>query len=629
MKLTIGINLSLLLAISPLAAQTGKTKVQALLDQPLRDTAVCRGPDGAYYLTGTLPGPDGSFQNNEGIRLWRSTDLKEWKALGLLWNSDQRGQNRINPDDPTRPLVRGCTAPEIHYLKGNWYVTYSMNSQGTGLLKSTTGKVEGPYEDLGQITADGGDASILADDDGQVYWVFGEGWIARMNDDLSALAEEPRLLQPTPNDGKLPNSPQTVGRAAAFLFKAEGRYYLVAADVWGRLGNGCYDTFVAVADNVYGPYGQRRLMIPHGGQVTVFRDAEGRYLATFSGRDRKAALRDRPAIVPLEWVSEVMYGGRTERFLRKATAVVTERGPWDKLEPLYDVAIRDLQASPAPDGNYYLTGSVIGEDFAGRLGLLRSPDLRHWEDVKAICPLTVMPGLTAAEAQRRLAMERGLQRFFMDCEVYHLQGNFHVFGSLYGDKQDPKLTSGPMMLRSTTGRAEGPYEYVCRAKAQPSVFADDDGTTYLFANGNLHRMKPDLSGWEAEGLKLRTATGVALTKGDVATNLFKIHGKYVIFATSWNGAHIHDNLETRANDGTYDWFYFQSDTLEGPYHMPRRALPIPHAGHSCQPFKGPDGEWYGLFFGNDSTAPWWCKPGLLALRIDLVDGEIRVALRED
>ena len=64
------------------------TRVQPLFDTPLRDTAIARGPDGTYYLTGTTgtERPDGTvnFAINEGIRLWRSKDLKTWDDLGLV-----------------------------------------------------------------------------------------------------------------------------------------------------------------------------------------------------------------------------------------------------------------------------------------------------------------------------------------------------------------------------------------------------------------------------------------------------------------------------------------------------------------------------------------------------------------
>ena len=49
-----------------------------------------------YFLTGTTAsnavGPHdktGWWYVNEGIRVWKSKDLKHWESLGLVWSLDQ------------------------------------------------------------------------------------------------------------------------------------------------------------------------------------------------------------------------------------------------------------------------------------------------------------------------------------------------------------------------------------------------------------------------------------------------------------------------------------------------------------------------------------------------------------
>lgn len=288
-------------------------RVEALFDTPLRDTAVTRAPDGTYYLTGTsgTRRADGSvdFNRNEGIYLWKSDDLQDWEPLGKV-----AGLDRIEAELPDLRLQRtavgesefeGLLAPELHFARGTCWLTYALKPQGTGLLKSTSGNPEGPYEDVGLITTDGRDASLFEDDDGSVYWVFGGGWIARMKEDMTGLAEEPRLLRPH-DDREAVNGPGgqalQVGTDGAFMFKKDGRYHLVAAGIHGRIGVPCYDTWVATADSIYGPYGPRLLAVPHGGQATMFEGPDGQWYSTFSGVDSRAALRDRPAIVPVDWV---------------------------------------------------------------------------------------------------------------------------------------------------------------------------------------------------------------------------------------------------------------------------------------------------------------------------------------
>jgi len=125
------------------------------------------------------------------------------------------------------------------------------------------GKAEGPYVDIkpdGPLTAEI-DASLFRDDDGKVYFVHQNGKIARMKDDMTGLAGEPTLLTPA-NAGQ-------VGFEGAFLFKANNRYYLSCAE----FVDDRYHCCVASSKEVYGPYGDRYLAVPHGGHNMFFKDA--------------------------------------------------------------------------------------------------------------------------------------------------------------------------------------------------------------------------------------------------------------------------------------------------------------------------------------------------------------------
>ena len=280
-----------------------------LFDHPVRDTSICLADDGYYYLTGTTGNQtggaddiDGWWYVNEGIRVWKSPDLQNWQPLGLVWSIEKDGtwQKQFKKhDDRERksPRRRALWAPEIHYLKGTFWLTFCMNYGGTGLLKSTTGKAEGPYVDVhpqGPIT-DHIDASLFADDDGSVYFVWQNGLIARMKNDLTGLAEKPRLIKPA--------NRQVVGFEGAFLFKANGRYYLSCAEFNNRgpRGQCCYDCMVASADKLQGPWGDAYLTIPHGGHNVFFRDKKGDWWATFFGHDSLSPVRERPAILAIEF----------------------------------------------------------------------------------------------------------------------------------------------------------------------------------------------------------------------------------------------------------------------------------------------------------------------------------------
>ena len=73
-------------------------------------------------------------------------------------------------------------------------------------------------------------------------------------------------------------------------------YHLICADFIDKM----YHCMVATSDNIYGPYGPRRLAIPHAGHNMFFQDKDGNWWATFFGNDSRAPFRERPAILRIE-----------------------------------------------------------------------------------------------------------------------------------------------------------------------------------------------------------------------------------------------------------------------------------------------------------------------------------------
>ena len=266
--------------------------VKPLFDHPVRDTSICLAADGNYYLTGTTGNHTGGSDDpkswwhvNEGIRAWKSPDLNQWQPLGLVWEIEDGTWQKEFHDNR-----RALWAPDIHFLKGTFWLTFSMNYRGTGLLKSVSGKAEGPYVDVHPQGPVAGniDASLFEDDDGTVYFVWQNGLIARMNDEMTDLAEEARLLKPSNH--------HQVGFEGAYLTRRGEKYYLICADFI----QGDYHCMVAESDHLYGPYGPRYLAIPHGGHNMFFTDKDGNWWATFFGNDPRAPFRERPAILGIE-----------------------------------------------------------------------------------------------------------------------------------------------------------------------------------------------------------------------------------------------------------------------------------------------------------------------------------------
>lgn len=287
-------------------AQSKSTVVAEIeVDKPLRDPSVCRGPGGVYYLTGTTAShtshmsheshgaPD--WYENDGIYMWKSSDLKAWTPLGRVVAFEDfpyelygpyRWLHKMQtpPDEYREERAFGAVAPEIHYARDTFWLTISMTRQGTGILRSTSGKAEGPYELVDLLTTRGGDPSLFVEND-EFWWLMDGGFLGKLETtkphkhtvpkrtETLAMKQQPVLLQPAPEaDG----FPRRVGERGAFMIKTGGKYRLIATQ---QTAPGQWDTFVADAEKVTGPYGKRRLLIAGGGQATLFQNEKGEWLA--------------------------------------------------------------------------------------------------------------------------------------------------------------------------------------------------------------------------------------------------------------------------------------------------------------------------------------------------------------
>ena len=272
-------------------------KIKPLFDQFLRDTSIVLAGDGNYYMTGTTGGPEMMVVTSD-LSVWKSPDLIQWSPVRdlprqstVVWNLDRDGSDwlksiTLRDGEPFRPLW----APEIHYINNTFWIPFSVPRHGITILKSTTGKAEGPYEIAIKPDAPlstGIDASLFQDDDGTVYSLYGGGWIAKMKPDMSGLAEPYRHIASA--------SGREVGFEGVYLFKDQGIYNLCVADF--VLGE--YNTYIATATSLNGPWSERYLAVPHAGHANFFRDKQGRIWSTFFGNDRHAAFSAQPGIIPL------------------------------------------------------------------------------------------------------------------------------------------------------------------------------------------------------------------------------------------------------------------------------------------------------------------------------------------
>ena len=166
--------------------------------------------------------------------VWSSTDLVDWnmetKVLpkSLKWDDANASQECWATDAASFP--NGTTA---FYL--------SVGPKQIGVVTGPT--PNGPFSDplgkplipIGMVPTYSRDPTVLVDDDGSAYLMFGtfNYFVAKLNPDLITLAEKPvgvKILHEEHRDDK------------PFLHKHNGRYYLS----WG-----CW---YAIGDSPYGPF---------------------------------------------------------------------------------------------------------------------------------------------------------------------------------------------------------------------------------------------------------------------------------------------------------------------------------------------------------------------------------------
>lgn len=284
--------------------------IKPLIEAHVRDTVIILGGDGNYYMTGSTG--DNVWWFNDGVELWRSKDLKKWDYLGLIWSIEKDGtwekEWRNLHDKPARAIW----APELHYIRGNYYICLSMAPGGISILKSKTGKPEGPYVNTlkeNKPLANGIDATLFEDDDGKIYFTYsGASKIARMKDDMSGLDGDYHQIKlddpdrdPQHHSAKCSTrGANDIGHEGASLFKVNGKYYLGAADDY----EGRYSSVVALADNIYGPYHMRHEAVPSGGGTDYFKDKQGKWWCAFFGNDDQVAWREKPGIVRIEFAKD-------------------------------------------------------------------------------------------------------------------------------------------------------------------------------------------------------------------------------------------------------------------------------------------------------------------------------------
>lgn len=197
--------------------------------------------NGKAYLFSTHDrGPGNPIYRMDDWQIFSSEDLLNWKLEYVL-----------HPEDTFLGKCEECYATDAAERNGKYYFYFSNQQICTGVAVSENGPA-GPYKDAlgkpllpqGLVDTPSYDPSVFIDDDENKtpyiiwgYTCFGKKYhIARLNEDMISLAEEPRpieIVNSWPSD-------------AAWVWKRGGLYYMTTHRSW-----------YATAENIYGPYTYR------------------------------------------------------------------------------------------------------------------------------------------------------------------------------------------------------------------------------------------------------------------------------------------------------------------------------------------------------------------------------------
>jgi Glycosyl hydrolases family 43 len=231
----------------------------------------------SYYWFGEKRGRSAS----EGVNVYSSADLYNWKNEGLAFSPDY--------SDSTSDIAFGCVMerPKVIYnaKTAKYVLWFHLELKGKGYSAARAGvavsdKITGPYKYVHSFRPNGNmsrDMTLFADADGNAYHIYS----SRENYDLRITKLSDDFLTATAEDKLLFSN----HREAPALFAYNGKYYMItsgctgwapnkatvheAIAVWGPWTELPYNPMEGVdADLTFG--GQSTFVLPVAGQKDAF-----------------------------------------------------------------------------------------------------------------------------------------------------------------------------------------------------------------------------------------------------------------------------------------------------------------------------------------------------------------------
>lgn len=194
------------------------TVTNPLIWSDIPDPDIIRVGD-TYYMVST------TMYFTPGVPIMKSNDLAHWEMVGYVYDTIEKNPKTdlfgSNPDNNV--YSRGSWAASIRYHDGYFYILFACLDQGKSYIFKTE-DIENPEwirYDFNRLFHDG---SLLFDDDGRVYIVYGAGnvHITELEPDCSKV-KEGGVDQLLFNTGICEGLD---GAEGAHIYKLDGKYYI-------------------------------------------------------------------------------------------------------------------------------------------------------------------------------------------------------------------------------------------------------------------------------------------------------------------------------------------------------------------------------------------------------------------
>jgi beta-xylosidase len=278
------------LIMQTVAFSQEKKAQNPLIYADVPDMSIIRVGD-TYYMSST------TMHVNPGVPIMKSTDLVNWKLVNYAYETLEDNDDRLNLDNGKNDYGRGSWASCLRFHEGIYYLSTFSGTTGRTYIYSTKNIEKGPWKKV-VLNNSYHDHSILFDDDGKVYMVWGAGKleIIELNKDLSGVKEETKRV--LIENASVPAGDKIMlNSEGSQLFKINGKYYLYNI-CWPR--GGMRTVIIHRADNINGPWegkvGLQDQGVAQGGLIDT---PDGRWFS-YLFRDAGGVGRI-PYLVPVKW----------------------------------------------------------------------------------------------------------------------------------------------------------------------------------------------------------------------------------------------------------------------------------------------------------------------------------------